>query len=586
MIVYVPLRKEQRAQGSWSSPTHVRARVSVSAGSSRPGGALEAEDFIRLLLEIAAAGPEAAQFARCASECSGLRLGPLWCRVRRPSACLPREAAHPADVAVRRELGRTALQLIEARCLAVSQRVSARRVVECSHLIIGGGLAAALDCATLPEEQAPRLPLWGEVPERFEVLAVRAEGEPWSRFGQHPAGQSAEEWSSEGFVMQPSAFTALQTEYAPAAALASAIAWTALANGMECVEDRISSVLARHASDRYGIRGGQFEYAAQRVDIAVGLGPPRRLSDDAPQVEAVEARLRADGRLLDGPDYLASSETRSTGSVLVLGGGPTGAWCAVLATQRGAQRVDWVSGPREPMGDPTSAAFPTAHARRCSHLLGLVRRRLTSGLPSAQGRALLRRLEIDLTCFWQARLFRNRNAFRSPGIQRRGDVLVGLEATDRGGILARFRDGREDEYDSIIACVGHSATAPTGPVGLALAGSIALKPHFVDLPDGAGNRMVALQGDGPNAGFRVLGAGIYCNFKQAIADTVALRRHQRAVRKQSGWPETPKASDGVPGSIYQAALDIPLANGLRSGEVLTATLSRLYQRSSGSGGSR
>ena len=93
-------------------------------------------------------------------------------------------------------------------------------------------------------------------------------------------GQPASELVSEGFVLQPHDFAEDVDGFAPASALADAIAVTAHQHGMPLVLGcSVERPIERTEDGRFVVWVDEWRIEAEHVDVAVGLGPARRLRD-------------------------------------------------------------------------------------------------------------------------------------------------------------------------------------------------------------------------------------------------------------------------------------------------------------------
>jgi hypothetical protein len=399
----------------------------------------------------------------------------------------------------------------------------------------------------------------------------------------YPLGQNASEWSSDGFFLQPIAFTDDAMSRTAASVLVNAVSVTALTADMRVISDSIDQAI-EPLDNSYRIRGSRFEYHASHVDIATGLRA-RRLFDSEPALAEIESMLRAEHRVVDGADYLGQPPS-SDANVLVLGGGPTAAWCALEAIKSGASHVDWVAIRKDPKKERGGEG---SHEAGCEEKFERVKGILQKmadlrakaplprgrriGSPFAKRRDRLVALARDLSCFWQALIVdKEKNecgsAFSLPNIHRLEGRATRVEAAEGGGVrvFLAHRGGENGAtvssrcYDRVVVCIGHTIRARGGAA--ALCGRIPLQPSYVDDKNGRdGQRLVALEGAGAHRGrLRILGAAVYQTEYSDQMSRGELLRYSAHVADQSREPQTPAASAGVAGSIYQAARDIPLAN--------------------------
>lgn len=314
------------------------------------------------------------------------------------------------------------------------------------RVIVGGGLAATLDWATRPWAKATC------------VVLARAE-EPWWSRREWRLGQPVSELVSEGFVLQPHDFADDVDGFAPASALADAIAVTAHEHGMPlvlgcCVERPIE----RTDEGRFVVLVGKLRIEADHVDIAVGLGPPRRLRDRDGNATIVseehERELLADGRMVFGQEQWRQPVRGPR--VLVIGGGATAAWNVERALQEGA-RVVWVA--------PMSASDEHDHAQK----VRASEEDLAASDPrDDEQRRQLERKRARVVAFHKADLPRNQAVFEAPrvelwvgSVERLLPATSGVEAT-----ILREAHREVLRFDQVVVSVGQDDRAPGASASL------------------------------------------------------------------------------------------------------------------------
>jgi hypothetical protein len=192
--------------------------------------------------------------------------------------------------------------LLEDAAKRASQWRSGDAPIRVERVIVGGGLAATLAWATRSRTEGTC------------VVLARGE-EPWWSRREHRLGQPASELVSEGFVLQPHQLGDDEDGFAPARLLADAIAITAHEHGMPlvlgCCVDRPIEILG---DGRLAVHAGSSRIEAEAVDVAVGPGPPLRLSKTC-MTEEDERALLADGRMI----FFGQDEEAAEASASLIG---------------------------------------------------------------------------------------------------------------------------------------------------------------------------------------------------------------------------------------------------------------------------
>lgn len=316
--------------------------------------------------------------------------------------------------------------------------------IRVERLIVGGGLAATL--------------AWATAPGRDGLVVATAE-EPWWSRRRWRLGQPASELVSEGFVLQPHELADDVGGFAPASALADAIAVAAHEHGMPlvlgcCVERPVE----RTEEGRFVVWAGQRRIEAERVDIAVGLGPPRRLRDRDGNATIVteehERELLADGRMVFGQEQWRQPVRGPR--VLVIGGGATAAWNVERALQQGAE-VTWLGS--------VSASNAHDHAQR---VRAIEEELAMSDRRDEEQRLRLERTHARITAFHKADIPRNQAVFEARGlmlwvgsVERLSPAPGGVEAT-----LLRKGHREARRFEQVVVSIGQDDRAPRASASL------------------------------------------------------------------------------------------------------------------------
>ena len=438
-------------------------------------------------------------------------------------------------------------QLIEG---ARARALSGTDAVRVERLIVGGGLAATLCWAT----------------GRGEGLVVARAEEPWWSRRRWRLGQPASELVSEGFVLQPHEFAEDVDGFAPASALADAIAVTAHEHGLPlvlgcCVERPIE----RTEDGRFVVWVGERRIEAERVDVAVGLGPPRRLRDRDGNATIVteedERALLADGRMVFGQEQWRHPVRGSR--VLVLGGGPTAAWNVERARAEGAA-VTWLAKKRtEPVdGDPLR--------RKADELA-----RWLEQAPDSERRRWFERIWARIVAFRGADLARNRAVFRMRNVewwvgsverlQPQGDgVDVTIRPEDQNASLQRH-------FDQVIVSIGQDDSASSASAALVRGMSMTwLESNGRAVRRGdprrpPSGRIVGACEASDNPRLRCLGVVLRSPEWRKILPGTGRRRSNAVpaleARLQKQADCAPEHSRGIHGAVFQVSANVVLANG-------------------------
>lgn len=225
-----------------------------------------------------------------------------------------------------------------------------------------------------------------------------------------------------------------------------------------------------------------------------------------------------------------------------MGGGPTGAWACEAAIDAGAAKVYWAGRPGKPIDDVS------------------LREQLSAlGLDAAQ---------IDT--FARAYNKRNGGVFKlieSGRIELRAQALEDAVLDEKSGrVNVTFPGDRTPTpSDGIVTATGQILDLPKGM------DKERMVFRMVRIDHNGGKRLVALDAfdrDGKRLGIRIVGA------QMAKAGPLVAQDEQedfnRMMAAQANDPSVPADARGVPGSIYQTNIDVPLANEaapLKAGEV-------------------
>lgn len=421
------------------------------------------------------------------------------------------------------------------------------------RVIIGGGLAATLAWATRSRAEGACVVLAG------------AE-EPWWSRREHRLGQPASELVSEGFVLQPHDFVDDIDGFAPASALADAIAVTAHAHGLPLVLGcSVDRPIERTPDGHFAVHVGERRIEAEHVDVAVGLGPPRRLRDADGHATIVtedeERELLNDGRMIFGQDQWR--QPARSGKVLVIGGGATAAWNVELALRAGAD-VKWL------------AAESASEDRDQRLKIRAIDEHLATNadLGETERRSLVDQ-RARLAAFHKADLPRNRAVFESPGVelwvgsaQRLSPLPEAVEAK-----LLQGSELRTHTFDQVIVSIGQDDRA--SEASASLVGGLPMtwleNDGQVSRPGGpsrkpSGRIVGACMASDP-ARLRCLGAPLLTS--RAWQQQLDKSRPQKSLggdplraRLEKQAAAAPTHSKGIEGAVFHVGANVVLANGV------------------------
>ncbi len=450
------------------------------------------------------------------------------------------EGAVPTDAevaAARAEADRVA-DIMRQRDEALTRLIeSAPDPIVVDEVIGGAGQAGTLANSALgrgggPGSAAPGVEIRA-IPSRFNIAP---EGSLFSRFGDFAIGQRAGELASSAMTHQPGEYTTRPDRPISAEDYVRALTMTGYETGMVTYRASITRVETNPGDGSWPVdtpvrieAGGRWIYVRGRFISAMGMGPARPVTFTGADA------LAAAGRLVYAQDTLSIPGART---VLIIGGGASGAWAAERALLDGA-RVYW------------SGRAPSAEARRTNPVPEATRAELRSrGLTDEQ---------ID--AFGNAYLGRTSDGAEASPFDRVGGDVTLTTATIDSATLAPNGKVRITtstgviEVDGIIAATGQVANLPPGmeamrftPVVVEVNGRSRLVG--LDPVDARGNPMPSM---------RLVGAQA---MNPAMADHIVpseVRRFRDLVRAVSSDRAVPEGSRGVPGSIYQTNLSVPYA---------------------------
>jgi len=430
--------------------------------------------------------------------------------------------------------------LIEASTTRLTAEVragSARR----QRLVVGGGFAATTTHVTsgIANDQS---------------LLLADAWEPWGAMHDWPMGQPAAELVSEAFVRQPESFSPANNPFCSAAAFSAALQVTQAHHAVPLCRAAVSAV--SHAGGDFAISFPGGTAIAPQLDIANGRGPFARLSDSKLSPE-LDAELRRDGRLAYG-DGRELDTFAPRGDVLVIGGGATAAWFVERGARSGA-KVVWLAERRDP------GLWEDALAKRLQRLEELCR-----SPPRSLDVGRLRRWIERLSAFRAADVPRNRAAFRANNVTRTIGSVREIKSLGTRIEVAWDNPSGAQTFDHIVIAIGQMPTAETGPEGLAhpvrgrrllcrntLTGSVRCLSSAELGDDLSEERIIGVANT--TVTFRVLGAAAAYPWRLVRMDHLERANVQTHLElKQLRC--APKHSRGIAGSIYQASIDIALAN--------------------------
>lgn len=442
--------------------------------------------------------------------------------------------------------------MLEAGAQRGSQWLNGNGPARVERVLVGGGLAATLAWATRPPTEGTC------------VVLARGE-EPWWSRREHRIGQPARELVSEGFVLQPHEFADDIDGFAPASALADAIAITAHAHGMPlllgCGVDR---PIERTEDGRFVVHAGGRRIEAEHVDVAVGPGPARRLrSRDAHETivrEEDERELLADGRMVFGQDQW--QQPVRLPRVLVLGGGPTAAWNVEMALRHGAT-VTWVAAASESKLDDELREKAEEIKEHLETHPGI----------DVDRRRWLERAWARIVALRLADLPRNRRVFRATGVEWRVGSVKELRPRSNG-VAAMIHDELRNEtcelhFEQVVVAFGQDDRAPEASASLVRAIQMTwierdhVGPKPADPRSRPSGRVVGACAQEQSPRLRCLGVQLRGD---AWRDRLWRGRRSNArvafeSRLARQIDAAPQHSKGIDGAVFQVSADVILANG-------------------------
>lgn len=390
-------------------------------------------------------------------------------------------------------------------------------------VIIGAGQTGTLAQASASGTGAPP---GVDVTTLPRVVNVAPEGSMFARHGDFQTGQRPGEQASPAMTHQPGEYTSDHGHPTQASDHVRALTMTGYENGMVTIKHTVEAVEQNPRDGSWPVDAplrvrinGQWAYT-QRVIGAMGLGAP------TPASFAGATELAARGKLVYAQETLTLPGGHAR-EIVVIGGGASGMWACEAALRQGATRIIWSGRP-----DP-SAAVPDA-----------VRADLRArGLTDEQ-----------ITAFYRASNARNADTFNHVGreIQLSTVSIDSAELLPSGRVRVQV-GGVATEVDGIVVAAGQSVTLPQGMQSMRfrlVVSDYNGRPRLTALD--------AVDARGNPTGIRLEGAQI---MNRGMADLVVdaeQARYQQLVDEMQR--DAPGDSRGVPGSIYQTNINVPLAN--------------------------
>jgi hypothetical protein len=375
------------------------------------------------------------------------------------------------------------------------------------------------------------------------VINIAPEGSLFGRHGDFPIGQKPGDLHGPDVVRNPSEFTSEPNQYTRASDFNRSVIQTGYDAGMVTYRATVTEVEVRPPTgwdaglevDHLPLRltaNGRHLYVKE-VIMSTGLGTPRPLGAPHTPLAAHEPALRAAGKLVDADHSLTLPGAAKT--VVVVGDGASGSWACEAALLTGADKVYWVG------------KYNAANA--------------SSVDPSVRASLLeLGFSEVDIATYSRAYNDRNKDLFKH--IQSGKIVLAPHGMTDATldattGKVSVTLEGRNGAVmvDGIVAATGQKMIAPKGIDP----DSMEFRMVFAERANKP--RLVALDAfslDGKPLGIRIQGAQMVK--AESLVAPKQLDRFRQLIKDQSADVSVPTDARGVPGSIVQTNVDVPLAD--------------------------
>jgi hypothetical protein len=415
--------------------------------------------------------------------------------------------------------------------------------------IAGAGQAGTLAAATTRDASAAVPGV--EIKSIPPVINFAPEGSMFANHGDFPIGQGHDDLHGPEHIRHAGEFSSDRTGYARASDYVRSLTMTGYEAGMVTYPAKVDEVDVRPpggwgpdvdpsiADMPLRWTAGGHTFYGKRFITAGGLGRPRSLGRPNTPLSAHEPALREARKLVDAQRTLVLPDGSAGKVVVVVGSGATGAWACEAAIQAGASKIYWagIMGPH--VEDAALRADLAAF-----------------GLDAAQ---------IDTF----ARAYNKRNAgvfklIEQGRIELRAQTIADAVLNEKTGRVAVTFPGSQaaTEVDGIVSAVGQELDLPKGID----------QAHVVFRMVRPGGRLVALDAfdpkDNRRLGIRMVGAQL-AKAEPLVAQD-ELMEFKRLLDEQVNAPSVPSNARGVPGSIYQTNIDVPLASReapLEPGEV-------------------
>ena len=420
----------------------------------------------------------------------------------------------------------------------VKAKQSQNGFVEIDHVVVGAGQGAVMDVASLNSKTNVPGTSIKVIPS---VVNIAPQG---SMFDAHkfPIGQRPLEFPESRSVRHPAEFQSDRSQFLAAENLSRSLNATSYESGMVTYKAEVVGYETKTAANlggwksskpnRLTLSDGTVIYA-ERVDLSVGLGAPRNI-DGAKIKGAGQLALENAQRLVHAQNSLHLPAAINAKNIAIVGDGPSAAWAIRDSLANGVDHIVWLGFP----GDLNKVPAATRDAMRAAGMTDAQIGAFSRGWNECNGPA------YDAIKSGKVELLATRDTI---------PVLAGSTVHIGGRTV-----------DGVVMA--------TGSVHRPIAGMEALWYRLVKRRA----RVVALEAvdsAGTATGVRKIGTEVTTISPERIvadkapndgvrsdADKIASGQFRIDINDQANQPTVPSNFKGVPGSLYQNSVDIPLAN--------------------------
>ncbi len=453
-----------------------------------------------------------------------------------------------AEAKANQEAAKKAAEIQQRRDQQLTDLIKAQKTIVLDKVILGAGQSSTFDFATL---KGPKGVPGVDITAIPPVICIAPGGSMFAAHGDFLIGQGPKELANPAMTRQPGEFAEDHGSRTKSSDFINALTMTGFETGMTTFKATAEAVEMNPRDGTWPhdtnlrVKCGDVYIYCNSCDSGLGLGAPKQLGRPGSKLAEVdatgqsnEAKMLAAGKLVHAQEHLALPGKADT--VAVVGDGATGAWACESALKQGAKLVYWYGGKEK------SAPSETVRAELAA--LGLTPEQINTYYRAYNER--------------NAPLFKAIQEGRVILVNGMTDASVVEEGPNKGQVEVKGSGG-PIFVDGVVSAIGSKPVLPEG-----------MKPgqlfFKMEIRMVAGvERVTALIGvdkAGKEVGIKLCGSQMTSEGVRDMLVPGEVGKFDALLDSQTNDPTVPKDSRGVPGSIYQTAINADLSNNPEHGE--------------------